>query len=326
MAIDTRLDPVASFADAGGQHDELVTMTVYVAGSINMDVVATAARHPKIGETVAGRDLLYCPGGKGANQAVAAARLGAATSLIGRTGRDGFGADLRAFLAAQGVDLTHVRDCDAAPTGTAVIVVAEKDNTIVVVPGANAELSAADVQSAAIARGDVLVSQFEIPLPTVAAFFARGRAVGARTILNPAPALQVDRALLALADLIILNETELALLAHREVDADAAPADLAAVARALRTHADQLICVTIGKRGAIAVAGEATHVIAGREVGAIDTTGAGDCFTGAVAAELARGRPIADALDFANRAASICVQRMGAGPSMPSRDEVLAVS
>src|SRR4051794_24567548 len=144
---------------------------VFVAGSINMDVVATADRHPRPGETVAGRELFYFPGGKGANQAVAAAKLGAATTLIGRVGTDAFGRDLRAFLEAQGVDLTFVRDTPEAHSGTAIITVANADNTIVVIPGANAWVSAADVTMPSLARGDVAVSQFEIPLPAISAFF-----------------------------------------------------------------------------------------------------------------------------------------------------------
>src|SRR3954464_15210867 len=144
---------------------------VFIAGSINMDVVATADRHPKPGETVAGRAVLYFPGGKGANQAVAAAELGAAATLIGRVGTDGFGRELRAFLAAQGVDLTFVRDTPEAHTGTAVITVANADNTIVVIPGANAHLGAADVILPLLAKGDVAVSQFETPLRTAVAFF-----------------------------------------------------------------------------------------------------------------------------------------------------------
>ena len=146
---------------------------VFVAGSINMDVVATAPRHPKVGETVLGREMFFFPGGKGANQAVAAARLGAQVSLIGRVGRDGFGAQMKAFLAAQGVDLKNVQDSDSAATGCALIVVAAKDNAIVVVPAANAELTAQDVEGADVTRADVLVSQLEIPTPTVAAFFQR---------------------------------------------------------------------------------------------------------------------------------------------------------
>ena len=295
---------------------------VFVAGSINMDVVATAPRHPKVGETVLGREMFFVPGGKGANQAVAAARLGAQVSLIGRVGRDGFGAQMKAFLTAQGVDLTNVQETEGAATGCALIVVANKDNAIVVVPAANADLSALDVEGPEFSRADVLVSQLEIPTSTVAAFFARGRARGARTIFNPAPAIDVDRSLFALADLVILNETELAAFTGRQVEATAATGTIVDVANALRSRADQVVCVTLGARGAVATIGSETHVVDGRQVEALDTTGAGDCFAGAVAAELARGASVLDALQFANIAASICVQRMGAGPSMPGLDEV----
>src|SRR6195952_5377643 len=190
---------------------------VLVAGSINMDVVATADRHPLVGETVAGRAVLYFPGGKGANQAVAAAKLGAATTLIGRVGRDAFGHDLRAFLEAQGVDLAFVRDTPEAHTGTAIITVANADNTIVVIPGANALVSAADVTMPLLAKGDVAVSQFEIPLPAISAFFKRAHATGATTVLNPAPALPFDRELLDLVDILILNESELGFPARTEL-------------------------------------------------------------------------------------------------------------
>ena len=150
---------------------------VFVAGSINMDVVATADRHPKVGETVAGKAVHYFPGGKGANQAVAAVKLGAPVTLIGRVGTDAFGQQLRQFLGLQGVDLALVKDSADSHTGTAVITIADADNTIVVVPGANALVSAGDVASPVLARGDVAVSQFEIPQATIAAFFlhARGR-------------------------------------------------------------------------------------------------------------------------------------------------------
>src|ERR1700761_311602 len=150
---------------------------VFVAGSINMDVVATAERHPRVGETVAGKDVLYFPGGKGANQAVAAAKLGAATALIGRLGEDAFGAELRTFLTAQGVDLSLVRETDAH-TGTAIITLANADNTIVVVPGANGLLTPEDVAAIPLARGDIAVCQFEIPVPAISAFFARARTAG----------------------------------------------------------------------------------------------------------------------------------------------------
>jgi ribokinase len=297
---------------------------VFVAGSINMDVVATAERHPRIGETVAGKAVLYFPGGKGANQAVAAAKLGAPTTLIGRLGTDSFGRELKAFLAAQAIDLSFVQETSEAHTGTAIITVANADNTIVVIPGANALVSAAEVAAPMLAKGDIAVSQFEIPLPAIRAFFKRASAAGATTILNPAPATQFDRELLDLADILILNETELGLLAKTELrDTDDYPRFIEA-ARSLQAGKDKIICVTLGKRGVLALIDGKALIIPGRIVKAIDTTGAGDCFVGAVAAQLAGGRPIHDALDYADAAASICVQRMGAAPSMPTAPEVEA--
>jgi ribokinase len=296
---------------------------VFVAGSINIDVVATAERHPRIGETVAGNAVLYFPGGKGANQAVAAAQLGAPTRLIGRLGKDAFGDELKAFLAAQGVDLSFVQQTSEAHTGTAVITIANADNTIVVIPGANALVSAADVAAPVLARGDVAVSQFEIPLPSISAFFSRARAAGATTILNPAPAIEAERDLLDLADILILNESELGLLAKTELrDTDAAAVFIEA-ARSLQTKG-KTICVTLGKRGVLALVDGKPLIIPGHAVKAIDTTGAGDCFVGAVAAQLAAGTSIREALHYANSAASICVQRMGAAPSMPTAAEVEA--
>jgi len=295
---------------------------VFVAGSINMDVVATATRHPRIGETVAGTALLYFPGGKGANQAVAAAKLGAPTTLIGRLGKDAFGDELRAFLRAQGVDLSFVQATAGAHTGTAVITTANADNTIVVIPGANALVSATDVAAPALATGDIAVSQFEIPLPTIGAFFKRARTAGAITILNPAPAVEFGTGLLELVDILILNETELGLLAKVELRDTDDHARLIEAARSLPIGRNKVVCVTLGKRGMLALIDGGPTIVAGRTVKAVDTTGAGDCFVGAVAAQLAGGNSIGDALDYANAAASICVQRMGAAPSMPAAAEV----
>ena len=295
---------------------------VFVAGSINMDVVATADRHPQVGETVAGKAVLYFPGGKGANQAVAAAKLGVSTTLIGRLGTDAFGQQLRTFLAAQGVDLAYVKDTAEAHTGTALITIANADNTIVVVPGANALVSVEDVGMPVLAKGDVAVSQFEIPVPTIAAFFKHARAAGATTILNPAPATRFGQELLDLVDILVLNETELGLLANTELrDTDDAARFIEAV-RLLPSSRDQIVCVTLGRRGLLAMIDGQPSVIPGRTVQAVDTTGAGDCLVGALAAQLAGGKPIRDALAYANVAASICVQRMGAAPSMPTAAEV----
>ncbi len=299
---------------------------VFVAGSINMDVVATAARHPRIGETVAGSAVLYFPGGKGANQAVAAAKLGAPVTLIGRLGKDAFGDELKAFLGGQGIDLSFVQQSAEAHTGTAIITIANADNTIVVIPGANALVDAADVAAPTLAKGDVAVSQFEIPLPAISAFFKRARAAGATTILNPAPATEFGRELLDLVDILILNETELGLLAKIELGDGDDDARLVEAARSLQTGKDKIICVTLGKRGAVALVDGRPVIVAGRTVKAVDTTGAGDCFVGAVAAQLAGGKSIDDTLAYANAAASICVQRMGAAPSMPTAAEVLAAS
>jgi ribokinase len=298
---------------------------VFVAGSINMDVVATADRHPKVGETVAGKEVHYFPGGKGANQAVAAAKLGASSTLIGRLGTDAFGQQLRQFLAAQGVDLSWVKDTVDIHTGTAVITIANADNTIVVVPGANALVGVEDVAAPVLARGDVAVSQFEIPQPAIGAFFEQARAAGATTILNPAPAIACGPELLDLVDILVLNETELGLLARAELHDTDEPARFIEAAQRLPTASDKIICVTLGKRGVLALIGSEPSLIAGRAVKAVDTTGAGDCFVGALAAQLAEGKPIRDALGYANIAASICVQRMGAAPSMPTAAEVAAL-
>jgi ribokinase len=299
---------------------------VFVAGSINMDVVATAERHPRIGETVTGDAVLYFPGGKGANQAVAAAKLGAPTKLIGRVGKDAFGDQLKAFLAAQEVDLGFVQQTSEAHTGTALITIANADNTIVVIPGANALVSAADVAAPVLAKGDVAVSQFEIPLPAISGFFNRARAEGATTILNPAPAIKFGRELLDLVDILILNESELGLLAKTGLRDTDDPAHFIEAALSLQTGKDKTICVTLGKRGVLALVAGKPLIIPGHTVKAVDTTGAGDCFVGAVAAQLAAGTSIHDALHYANAAASICVQRMGAAPSMPTAAEVEAAS
>ncbi|KJC55007.1 ribokinase [Bradyrhizobium sp. LTSPM299] len=296
---------------------------VFVAGSINMDVVATAERHPRVGETVAGEAVLYFPGGKGANQAVASAKQGVPTTLVGRLGADAFGQELRTFLAAQGVDLAFVKDTAGTHSGTAIITIANADNTIVVVPGANARVDADDVAAPVLAKGDVAVSQFEIPLPTIATFFKRARAAGATTILNPAPAKQADKDLLDLVDILILNETELGFLTGTELSDSDTPARFAEAARSLAQG--KIVCVTLGRRGVLALVEGHPVLVPGREVKAVDTTGAGDCFVGALASQLASGKPLRDALSYANVAASICVQRMGAAPSMPTAEEVEGV-
>ena len=290
---------------------------VLVAGSINMDVVAKAGRHPRVGETVAGNEVLFLPGGKGANQAIAASKLGATTSLIGCIGQDAFGRDLRAFLAATNLDLKFLRDTADAPTGTAVITVADGDNTIVVIPGANALLTVDDIAALTFASGDIAVSQFEIPLPTVKAFLERARTAGATTILNPAPALPCDRALLALADVLILNETELGFFANREIGPASDSTAILDTARALQTNSRQTICVTLGPRGAVYFGADgAYHATPAPSVPVqlADTVGAGDAFSAVFLLGRARGWPLDVMLARANAFAGAVCGIVGAVP------------
>jgi ribokinase len=209
------------------------------------------------------------------------------------------------------------------PTGTALIVVAGGDNSIVVVPGANFALTPESVELSTIAPGDLCVAQFEVPVQTIVAFFKHAKSRGAKTILNPAPAKGIADDLRGLIDIIILNETELASLTGLNVD----PADsesLKTAARALRGASTVNIIVTIGAGGAVAYFDGQVYQSKGHTVVAVDSTGAGDCFVGAFASALADSSSLRDALEFANAAAAISVTRKGAGPSMPTRDEVKA--
>ena len=297
---------------------------VIVAGSLNMDLVAEAPSLPRAGETIMGTAFHTLPGGKGLNQAVAAARLGSAVSMIGCVGRDAFGARLLDVIRTDGVDADGVRQTDDAPTGIAQIVVSRGENCIVVVPGANMTLTEADLSSIAIAEGDVVVAQLETPMAVTERLFARARDRGATSILNAAPAARVADSLLALTDLLVVNETELATLSGATLRDDSALADIVTAARALRRSAMTVI-VTLGRRGAVLLDGDAQpRTVDGHVVEALDSTGAGDCFVGAYAAALATGRP-GSALAFANAAAALAVTKRGAAPSMPRLAEVDAL-
>jgi ribokinase len=301
---------------------------VLVAGSINMDIVATVDRHPVPGETLPGLSLSYFPGGKGANQAVAAARANGTVSMIGGLGEDGFADELLSFLKSNDIDTQYVSRKDAAPTGTALIIVdSSGENSIVVVPGANGELTSNDVKRVDIAKGDVLVAQFETPPETTTSFFRSGRQAGATCILNPAPAGPISEELLKTADVLVVNEIELASVTDLALSESPTEAEIAEGQHVLRDRGfDGILVVTLGERGAIAMIGSRSVLIDGREVSVVDTTGAGDCFVGYLASGLASGHDIDMALNRANVAASLCVQRAGAGPSMPTASEVAAIN
>jgi ribokinase len=297
---------------------------VFVVGSINIDVVATTERHPRPGETVSGTELHFVPGGKGANQAVAAHRAEAETVMVGRLGEDDFGDQLEAFLREEGLDLAHVRREAELPTGTALVTVAGPQNTIVVVAGANGALGAGEALALPFTSEDVVLAQFEVPLDTVEAALSHGRRQGATTVLNPSPTQECPPGLLGQADVLVVNEIELAFLASADETALESDDDVAAAARGLRTRESQLIVTTLGDAGVLALDRDEVIRVEGRPVEAVDSTGAGDCFTGNLAAELSRDAPLSAAVETANVAASLCVQSFGAGVSMPRLAEVRA--
>lgn len=284
-------------------------------GSANIDLVAYVATAPLRGQTVLGREFRTVPGGKGANQAIAAARAGGEVRMIGAVGDDAFGTELRAALERSGVDTARLRTVPG-PTGTAHIVVDDQGgNAIVVVPSANATVTSLDdADLAALADCDVLLLQLELPLETVAAGAAAGRAAGVRVVLTPAPAQPLPASLLADVDLLVPNEHEAAALAGLT--------DPAAAVAALLAHSPEVV-VTLGAAGCLYAArgGEPVRVPA-PAVDAVDTTAAGDSFVGALAVALAEGRPIIAALEWATAAAALSVRRPGASTSMPRRSEI----
>jgi ribokinase len=293
---------------------------VVVVGSSNTDMVVPVRRIPRVGETVLGDDLLVAAGGKGANQAVAAARLGARVIFVGAIGDDAFGGARLADLRSEGIDCAHVRTVTGVSSGVALIMVDDDGrNCIAVSSGANAHLSEEDANAAADAiRGtDVLLAQLETPLPFVHAALRHARDAGTLTVLNPAPVPSegLPDDLLALVDVLTPNEGEAAALTGD----DGEPRDLA---RALIERGVGAVVVTLGERGAVIATGDGMEAVAAEPVRAVDTTAAGDAFSGALAVALAEGSDLQKAARFANVAAARSVTRRGAQPSMPRRDEV----
>jgi ribokinase len=298
---------------------------IVVVGSLNMDVVCRVARAPAAGETVLGEAVSFVPGGKGANQAVAAARLGGRVRMVGCVGGDDFGARLRAGLAREGIDVTHVGvDADATSGVAMILVEAGGQNRITVAPGANARLTPAQVEAAAGGwpRGGILLLQLETPLPTVEAAIAAARRAGTTVILNPAPAQPLPDAWWPHLDILLPNESEAALLAGLPVR-DAAAASEAA--RLLRRRGARCVLVTLAERGVLIVDDAGERMLPAPRVVAVDTTAAGDTFTGALAVALAEGASLDAAALFAVRAAALSVTRPGAQTSIPHRAEVEAI-
>jgi len=286
---------------------------IVVVGSINMDLVTQAPRFPQPGETLLGDSFVSVPGGKGANQAVAAARLGAEVALVGALGRDAFGDRLYAGLLAEGVDLQHVQRLEQQASGTASITVAAGENQIIVVPAANSRVAPAHVEGAreAFSRADAVLVQMEIPLDTVEATLRLGRRLDVPVILNPAPARPLPAECLALARYVTPNQHELATLLGADPGEDF---------HALMRQAPGPIVLTRGSEGAwYREEGDPVHQ-PGFAVEAVDSTGAGDTFNGALAVFLHEGLPAA--VRKASAAAALAVTRLGAQQGMPRAQEL----
>lgn len=292
---------------------------ILVVGSLNADLVVRAPRFPAPGETISGEDLAIIPGGKGANQAVAAARQGAQVSMLGRVGSDSFGPTLTNNLQQNHVDTTYVLT-DKSATGTAIIVVdANGQNSIVLSPGANGKVAPPDVDAFSFQDADMLLLQFEIPLETVIHAASLAHQNGLRVILNPAPARPIPDSLLADVDLLVPNESELQLLSGQPVtDTDSAKS----AAQAVLEKGVKTVIVTLGANGALLVTDEKVTHIPTLKVEVVDTTAAGDAFIGGLAAALLKGKSLEEAVRYGNASGALAATKFGAQPSLPTRDEV----
>ena len=301
-----------------------VEASIVVVGSVNTDLTLRCRHLPLPGQTVLGLGLRTVTGGKGANQAVAAARLGARVSFVGCVGDDDFGRRARAVLSADGIDTTHLRTVPDTATGVAMIMVESSgQNSIALDSGANAALSAEQVSVAAatIQRAALLVCQLESPLPAVTRAIELAHAAGVPVLLNPAPAQQLPPELLAQVTVIVSNETETAELTGLS---QSARFDVAEAAMRLRKLGPPTVIVTLGADGAHVVDDRGHRRIPAVAVQAVDSTGAGDTFIGAFVAALFSGADLFDAVDFAQRAAALSVTRAGAIDSMPLLAELTA--
>ena len=296
---------------------------IVVVGSSNTDMVVRVPTLPRPGETVLGGTFFTARGGKGANQAVAAARAGGSVAMIGCLGDDAFGDDTLAALTAEGIAVEAIRRVAGTPSGVALILVDEGgENCIAVASGANALLGAEEGARCAelLSPDGVLLVQLESPLETVVAAARAARRVGARVILNPAPARDLPDELLGLVSVLTPNESEAARLAGLPVSGEGG---LERVASALLARGVGAVVVTLGAVGDYVATAEHRETVSGWPVEARDTTGAGDVFNGALAVALAEALPLRDAVRFANAAAAISVTRDGAQPAAPRRAEIL---
>ncbi len=292
---------------------------IVVVGSSNTDMILQLERVPRPGETLLGGDFTMAAGGKGANQAVAAARAAGDVSFVARVGKDIFGDLAIKGFHQDNINLDHLTVDDTLASGTALIFVAQNgENCIGVASGANGRLSPTDVERAReqIARADILLLQLETPLETVAAAIHIAKEHGVRVILNPAPAQHLPREILANVSILTPNEHEAKLLTGITIENDESALQ---AAQALLLQGVETVIMTLGSRGALIASSTVTAMIPGFQVKAVDTTAAGDTFNGALAVALAEGMSLINAVEFANAAAAISVTALGAQPSTPTR-------
>lgn len=297
-------------------------MSIVVIGSLNMDMVVRTSRAPSAGETLFGQEFALSAGGKGANQAVSAARLGGKVTMIGRVGKDTFGSELLEIMRQEGINIEHISVSEKQATGVASIVLEEDgENRIIVVPGANIELTVEDIQAleSVISQAEIVVMQLEMDLAMSEHAVAIAHKHGIPLILNPAPARALKDEMLSQVTYLTPNETEAGILSGITVD-NLETAEKAA--RVLLQKGVQNVIMTLGSKGALIVNHEGAKLVPGFKVKAIDTVAAGDSFNGAIAQQLTLGKTLEEAVSFANAVGALAVGKQGAIPSLPQLSEV----
>ncbi len=294
---------------------------ILVVGSINMDLVVTTDRIPVVGETVIGKTFKQVAGGKGANQAVAIARLGGQVDMIGAVGQDFFGESLLSGLLAEGIGCEGIQRIAGTASGVAAITVSGGNNSIIVAPGANFSVMPADIAAnrALFEQADIVVHQLETRIETVEASLQMARSLGKTTVLNPAPSQKLSSAIIENSDLLVPNETELADLSGMLVDTDE---EVVAAARSIIRQGARELVVTLGSRGAMHVTATTVKKLGTHPVKVVDTTAAGDSFIGGLVVALGEGKSMDDALEFSRAVASLTVSAAGAQTSLPLRAAV----
>ena len=296
---------------------------IIVFGSINMDLVVYSDKQPAKGETILGNSFETFQGGKGANQAVAVSRLGFPVSLIGKVGNDVFGDELLENLNSEQVQTSMVERHEG-PSGVAFIYVFEEtsENQIIVISGSNEQVKSNQISDKELSASDVLISQLEVPTSEIEDLFIRAKNTGTYRILNTAPALKISKNLIHESDLLVMNESELENLTERTVESQNADSIGQAI-KDLNLSTTQSIVVTLGSKGVYVHASQKGQFIDGHKVEALDTTGSGDCFIGALASQYLESNDLLESVNFANKAAALSVMKRGASSSMPTLEEVV---